>query len=141
MLKSTAQYKTFSEFALDDNGVRFLTNINPKVKTRLDAPADQGHIHFCTCNKAFIPEAALWVPEKVYDYGKDFIKDRNGELSQTELELLLYELNKLWREREKRILNHLNALKANEVGKYKRQLRDISSGQNRSKQVLKGGEQ
>lgn len=96
-------------------------------------------MHFCTCNKAFIPETALWVPEKIYDYGRDFIRDRKGDLSQTELELLLYELNKLWREREKRILNHANALKANEVGKYKRQLRDISSGQNRSKQILRNG--
>ena len=62
MLKSTAEYNKFADFALDDNGVRFLTNANQSVKTRLDGPADQGHIHFCTCNKAFIPEAALWVP-------------------------------------------------------------------------------
>jgi len=60
-------------------------------------------------------------------------------LSQTELELLLYDLNKIWREREKRILNHVNALKANEIGKYKRQIRDISAGQNKSKQMLRGG--
>jgi len=48
-------------------------------------------------------------------------------------------LNKIWREREKRILNHVNALKANEIGKYKRQIRDISAGQNKSKQMLRGG--
>ena len=78
MLKSTAEYRNFADFALDDNGVRFLTNANKTVKTRLDAPADQAHMHFCTCNKAFIPENSLWVPEKVYDYGRDFIKDRNG---------------------------------------------------------------
>ena len=40
----------------------------------------------------------------------------------SELDLLLYELNKIWREREKRIVNHVNALKANEVAKYKRRL-------------------
>lgn len=62
----------------------------------------------------------------MYDFGKEFIKQRQGELTQAELELLLYELNKLWREREKRIINHVNALKANEVGKYKRQIRDFS---------------
>lgn len=85
MLKSTAEYKTFADFALEDEGVRFLTNANTTVKTRLDAPSDQSHFHFCTCNKAFIPESALWVPEKVYDFGRDFIKDRKGDLSQTEL--------------------------------------------------------
>lgn len=85
MLKSTAEYKTFADFALEDDGVRFLTNASNTVKTRLDAPSDQNHFHFCTCNKAFIPESALWVPEKVYDFGRDFIKDRKGDLSQTEL--------------------------------------------------------
>ena len=59
-------------------------------------------------------------------------------MSQTELELLLYELNKLWREREKRILNHVNALKANEVGKYKRRIRDMSSGANRTQKLVRG---
>jgi len=53
------------------------------VKTRLDAPSDKAHFHFCTCNKEFIPEAGLWVPEKVYNFGKEFIKDREGNLSQT----------------------------------------------------------
>lgn len=129
MLKSTQEYQNFADMALDDDGVRFLTNAGKTVKTRLDGPPGQGQIHFCTCNKAFIPEEALWVPEKVYDFGRDFIKGRQGELSQTELELLLYELNKLWREREKRILNHANFQKANEVGKYKRKLRDASRGQ------------
>lgn len=85
MLKSTAEYKTFADFALEDDGVRFLTNANNTVKTRLDTPADRNQFHFCTCNKAFIPESALWVPEKVYDFGRDFIKDRKGDLSQTEL--------------------------------------------------------
>jgi hypothetical protein len=70
---------------LDDDGVRFLTNVNKNVKTRLDTPSDQSHFHFCTCNKAFIPEALLWVPEKAYDYGKEFIKSRKGEVSQSEL--------------------------------------------------------
>jgi hypothetical protein len=55
MLKSTAEYKKFADFALDDDGARFLINANQSVKTRLDVPSEQGHIHFCTCNKAFIP--------------------------------------------------------------------------------------
>ena len=62
MLKTTSEYRTFADFALNDEGVRFLTNANNSVKTKIDAPADQQHIHFCTCNKAFIPEAGLWVP-------------------------------------------------------------------------------
>ena len=62
LLKATSEYQKFAEFALDDGGVRFLTNLNKNVKTKLDAPSDQNHFHFCTCNKAFIPEPYLWVP-------------------------------------------------------------------------------
>ena len=83
MLKTTEEYNKFAEFAIDDDGVRFLTNVNKTVKTKLDTPAGQSHFHFCTCNKAFIPEPLLWVPEKAYDFGKEFIKSRNGEPSQT----------------------------------------------------------
>ena len=56
MLKSTSEYQKFAEFALEDDGVRFLTNVSKNVKTRLDAPTQsQTHFHFCTCNKEFIP--------------------------------------------------------------------------------------
>ena len=83
-MKATAEYKTFADFALEDDGVRFLINASKTVKTQLDTP-NQQRLHFCTCNKAFIPEEAMWVPEKIYDYGRDFIKDKKGEVSQTEL--------------------------------------------------------
>lgn len=39
---------------------------------------------------------------------------------------MLYELNKIWREREKRIINSFNSSKALEVGKYKRKLQDAN---------------
>jgi hypothetical protein len=70
MLKNTSEYQKFAEFALDDDGVRFLNNVNKTVKTKLDTPADQSHFHFCTCNKAFIPESGFWVPDNVYTFGK-----------------------------------------------------------------------
>ena len=107
MLQSTAEYQDFARFALDDNGVRFLHSVNKDLKTKLDVPANKTSqsMHFCTCNKAFIPESGFWVPEKAYSFGKEFIKSRKGELSEAELELLLYELNRIWREREKRIVN------------------------------------
>jgi len=78
MLKATVEYQKFADFALEDDGVKFLSNVNKTVKTKLDAPSVQNHFHFCTCNKEFIPEAFMWVPEKVYDFGKEFIKDRKG---------------------------------------------------------------
>ena len=56
MLKSTSEYKQFADFAINDEGVRFLINANQTVKTKHDAGGDKNVIHFCTCNKAFIPE-------------------------------------------------------------------------------------
>lgn len=125
MLQTTDEYQQFANLGLDDNGVRFLHEVNKKVKTKMDK-SKQTTLHFCTCNKEFIPEAGLWVPEKIYSFSKEFAKERAGELTQPELELLLYELNKMWREREKRIINTMNSLKAREVGVYKRKIKNLS---------------
>ena len=96
MLQTTEEYQQFANLALDDNGIRFLNAVNTKIKSSLDTK-EKTKLHFCTCNKEFIPESGFWVPEKVYSYGKDFVKQRNGELTSAELELLLYDLNKIWR--------------------------------------------
>ena len=56
-------------------------------------------------------------------------------MTQPEMELLLYELNKMWREREKRIINTLNSLKAKEVGVYKRKIKNISREKERTERA------
>ncbi len=122
MLEATEEYKNFAKLALEDDGVRHLGKVGKKSK--LSGGNDESHgrmLHFCSCNKDFIPEENFWVPEKVYDFGKDYVKGHRGEMmSEAELELLLYELNKIWREREKRMMNWVRAEKAHEVEKYKR---------------------
>lgn len=51
----------FAELAMDDNGVRFLHHVNKEKKGKLDVMKgdgkgnNNGMVHFCTCNKAFIP--------------------------------------------------------------------------------------
>ncbi len=57
MLQATTEYQDFAKIALDDGSVRFLHNVNKNIKTKLDNPNTKGGqtIHFCTCNKAFIP--------------------------------------------------------------------------------------
>jgi len=62
MLQSTSEYQQFANLALDDDGVRFLHEVNKKVKTKTDKPSNISTFHYCTCNKEFIPEAGLWVP-------------------------------------------------------------------------------
>lgn len=75
MLQNTAEYHYFSKFAELDNGIHFLRYPNQTKKSQFDANnGKKKNVHFCTCNKEFIPEAAFWVPEKIYKFGKEFIK-------------------------------------------------------------------
>lgn len=61
MLQTTSEYQQFANLALDDNGVRFLNEVNKKIKSGLDTK-NRAVLHFCTCNKEFIPESGFWVP-------------------------------------------------------------------------------
>ena len=61
MLQTTTEYQQFSNLALDDNGGRFLNSVNKKIKSCLDTK-ERSVLHFCTCNKEFIPESGFWVP-------------------------------------------------------------------------------
>lgn len=79
MLKNTDEYKQFASLGLDDGSVRFLHEANKKHKTNLDVQTN--NLHFCTCNKAFISEPGLWVPENIYKFAKEFVKARKGELT------------------------------------------------------------
>jgi|JI6StandDraft_1071083.scaffolds.fasta_scaffold108922_3 hypothetical protein len=126
MLKTTAEYREFANLAIADGGARFLHETNRKVKTHIDKPPQAQSMHFCSCNKAFIPEPALWVPDNVYSFAKRYVAERRGELTPAELELLLYDLNKLWRERERTIIDSMNAIKANEIGVYRRRLQNLA---------------
>ena len=81
MLKNTQEYKHFASVALDDGLARFLHETNKKQKTNLDIQSN--NLHFCTCNKAFISEPGLWVPENIYKFAKEFVRTRKGELTNS----------------------------------------------------------
>jgi hypothetical protein len=36
MLQTTNEYQQFSNLALDDNGIRFLNEVNKKIKSAID---------------------------------------------------------------------------------------------------------
>jgi len=54
------------------------TKLTKKIKTKLDTNGKSklSVVHFCTCNKEFIPESGLWVPEKIYGFAKEYVKER-----------------------------------------------------------------
>ncbi len=120
MLKNTQEYKELSAIAETGEPERFLHEANKSIKTKTDALSKKGGLHFCSCNKEFIPECHLWVPEKVYEFGRGFLKQRECLLTESEYELLLYELNRVWREREKAIQNQLRAEQSRQLAGLKR---------------------
>ncbi len=63
MLEATEEYKNFAKLALEDDGVRHLGKVGKNSK--LSGANDESHgrmLHFCSCNKDFIPEENFWVP-------------------------------------------------------------------------------
>ena len=55
--------------------------------------------------------------------GKEFVAERNGQLTESEVELLLYELNRFWREREKKVINYFKGKEAK--GTVRRQMESV----------------
>lgn len=45
-------------------------------------------------------EKLLWVPEEAYKFAHEFRLKYSGELTDTLIEKLLFELNKIWSRRE-----------------------------------------
>ncbi len=77
----TDEYKEFAKFGLEDNGIALLTEASKNKKTKIDSSKQELNkksmrLHFCSCNKQFIPETYLWVPESIYEFGKEFLKTR-----------------------------------------------------------------
>ena len=69
MLQGTEEYRHFADLGVMDGGLNLLMVPKLSKKSALDA-AGQGKVHFCSCNKEFVPESALWVPKGVYSVGK-----------------------------------------------------------------------
>ena len=108
LLRSTQEYKNFGEFARDNaGGVRHV--VASETSSMKKAP------------KKYNEEDA-WIPSEAYKLVNDFRVEHGRELTDTMVNKLLAELNKIWRERERkqiaRVRNECNA----EVTALRRQL-------------------
>lgn len=61
-----------------DDGLEFLRQPSLFKKSALEAEQKGRKVHFCSCNKEFIPESIFWVSSKIYNFGKEFIVERKG---------------------------------------------------------------
>lgn len=69
-----------------------------------------------------IDEKVLWVPEEAFKFAHEFRLKYQGELTDTLIEKLLFELNKIWSQREQRLIQRIKANCAAEISSLRRQL-------------------
>ena len=64
----------------------------------------------------------LWAPEEAWNFAHQFRLKFQGEMTDTLIENLIFELNKIWSRREARIVQQVKANKGHEIEQLKRQL-------------------
>ena len=96
MLKTTKEYKSFAEKAKSSDSIAYLTSIGKFTKVDLAcnykelAGLDQ------RSPDLFVNEDLLWVPQEAFKFAHEFRVKYNGQLTDTLIEHLLFELNKIW---------------------------------------------
>lgn len=121
------KYKDFADFADDGGSIRFLKDI--KRKTPLDLGQRKGSLsptgfrRLCeTLGDATIPEPEKWVPWDAFKFIQEFRRNYNGEITDTLLEKMLFELNRIWSRRETARLNRLKNQYAAEIRRLERKV-------------------
>ena len=65
-------------------------------------------------------EKLLWVPEEAFKFAHEFRVKYNGELTDTLIEKLLFELNKIWSKKEQRSIKRIKGNAAHETSGLRR---------------------
>ena len=58
----------------------------------------------CKPDEEIVDEELLWVPEEAFKFIHSFKLKYSGELTDTLIELLLFELNKIWAHRQESVM-------------------------------------
>ena len=104
LLKSTAEFKTFSEYAESSGGVRYLPKTNKSPISAFDECDD-------------------WVPTESWKMVKGFLdKYGNTGFKSVQINRLLEDLNAIWRKREKNLMNQVRSKCNRELETLRRQL-------------------
>lgn len=130
MLKSTAEYKDFADYADDNTGsIRFITSSIKQTKIdRAGSASPGGKGHRCCVDRTFTgDEKDMWVPRDAFKFIQEFRKQYNGELTDTLIEKLLFELNRIWSKREQQRIDRLRSQYSHEVLKLQRKLTQSNS--------------
>lgn len=77
---------------------------------------DLKNLKCCNGFDLCVDEKALWVPQEAYKFAHEFRLKFDGKLTESLIEHLLFELNKIWNDREKRIIGGIKSKYSNEAG-------------------------
>ena len=104
LLKSTAEFSSFAEFAEASEGIRYLPR---SAKGKIDSEK----------------ETDDWVPSQAFKTVKDFLA-KYGEkgFKSVQINQLLEELNAIWRRREKNLMSQVRSKCNRELEKLRRQV-------------------
>jgi hypothetical protein len=69
-----------------------------------------------------VDEKVLWVPQEAYKFAHQFRQKYDGRMTEGLVEHLLYELNKIWNQREKRLLATVKSSYNNETEYLRRKI-------------------
>lgn len=104
MLKTTKEYKDLANKADASGSIHYLKSIGKFSKVDLADRYKELKNLDCHRPDLFVDEKILWVPSEAFKFAHEFRIKYNGQLTETLIEHLLFELNKIWSRREDRLL-------------------------------------
>ena len=105
LLKQTREYQDFANFVDDSGG---------NVKSVKSKPASSEQL--------FDQEAEHWMPNEAYSLAHSFRDTHGNDVTPDLINQLLGDLNKIWREREKKQITRIKQTCQQETNQLKRQL-------------------
>jgi hypothetical protein len=122
MLRSTQEFRDFAELADEGDGnIRFLKDIRQKTYVDIGCNCRCKNVRPCAEDEV-LDEKMLWAPEEAWKFAHEFRLKYQGEMTDTLIEHLMFELNKIWSRREKVLTSKIRSNCAHEAAALKRQL-------------------
>ena len=116
MLRSTEEFKDFSDYSDDSGGnLRFLPGSLMKKKVAKMNTARNPKVNP-------MAEKENWIPAEAFSLAFDVTNQTSGEISPQLIQHLLISLNKIWRAREKNLENRLKKEYKTEIESLRRKL-------------------
>jgi len=129
MLKTTAEYRDFADFADDNSGsIRFMkdtirkTNLDTNYKKHYGADVKESVVERLCVKESLLDEKEMWIPHDAAKFAREFRRTYNGEITDALMDKLLFELNRIWSKRENQRVQRIQSQCAHEIMKLKRKL-------------------